>query len=827
MLVKSKPVKLLLILIIFTLLNINSLGSVSSTPTSLSKTQEDRDDAVQAGFDYISTQINEDGGIRWTDESSSVAASLRVVIALAANALPQDRIISASGNRPIDFLMKNGIDWVYQQESESPSFSPARAGQLLTAIAAANENPQEFGNSSIDLIFELKASYDTTIGIFGNAPTNNVIDQVWAMLGLAANHFGIPEEASLWLAGVQLDDGSWDDGYGSFLDTTPLAILALTAAGWPMESAGIQSALQYINDNQQGEGGWQTQWDSTTNPDTTGIILQSLTATGLEHDPQWSIENKTPQSALLEIQQEDGSFGADFSNAFSTADALIGLSAQPLFQLGTLKRVSDGFDYLVSAQDQNGGWGSPGQTIDSMLAFAVSGWDPNTILVDSATPEEFLIQNLQEFLSSGPDAVGKMILASVISGKDPTNFGGVDLIQTLQDAFDPELYAYGDPQNTWHQSFALLGLSAAKQEIPEGSVETLINLQHSNGGWSYNAELDTSPDTTALVIQSLMASGMPNDHESIQNAANFLRKEQYGDGGWGDSSTTGYVIMAINALGQSMGDWVKENGKTPIHDLFTYQNLNGAFYFNPDYPDDSLMSTTTALIALSGQSTIVEPTKYVSENRAGVLVLPEGETAHAVCASFTQPKITGLELLDISGIPYEAQDGFMSSILGISNPEGGTLYWSYWHWNGREWVFNTSGAGDSEVFPGSLEAWFLTSWELFPSPPPRSIPDLDKMCGAEVLKNYSVQPYLNYYELDIRQEIVSSAGERTETEIFENTQEAQVSPTDLDEAPALAEPIIPDNVDQEPVRSLVPIFIIAAVGLSMLFVIILILKKQK
>ncbi len=57
------------------------------------------------------------------------------------------------------------------------------------------------------------------------------VDQVWAMIGLSANNASIPLDAANGLETAQREDGTWDDGFGSYLDTTPLAILALLGSG--------------------------------------------------------------------------------------------------------------------------------------------------------------------------------------------------------------------------------------------------------------------------------------------------------------------------------------------------------------------------------------------------------------------------------------------------------------------------------------------------------------------------------------------------------------------------------------------------------------------
>ena len=131
------------------------LFTTGFTPKSVAAPvpQTDAVDAVPAGITYLGTQINDDGGVRWFDDSSSPAATIRVVQALAAAGVEQDFLQSDAGNSPIDFLETAVVDWVNQQETDSPAFSVARAGQLLTAVAAANKNPEQFGVAESDLVY--------------------------------------------------------------------------------------------------------------------------------------------------------------------------------------------------------------------------------------------------------------------------------------------------------------------------------------------------------------------------------------------------------------------------------------------------------------------------------------------------------------------------------------------------------------------------------------------------------------------------------------------------------------------------------------------------
>jgi hypothetical protein len=523
----------------------------------------------------------------------------------------------------------------------------------------------------MDLVNAVQAQYDSNTGIYGGATPENVTDQVWAMIGLAASNAAVPAEAADWLASAQLEDGSWDDGYGSYLDTTPLGILALAASEQRSgDSPDIAAAMDFIAANQQPNGGWQTEWDTTTNADTTGMILQAIYAVGQSPtDEAWQKEEGNPESALAAIQKEDGAFGGEFANAYSTADALIGLAGQPITNLGDLSQADNAFDFVFSQQDATGGWEGVGQTLDVVLALEAAGWQPETVQNDSGSPMEYVAANLESYLEAGPDAIGKAILGVVASGEDPSNFNGVDLTEQLMATYDEATQSFGDPENTWYQALGILGLSAAGSEIPEDAVTTLTGLQQEDGGWEYVAGFGSWPDNTSLAIQALLAAGYAADDPALSQATSYIQSTQTADGGWGDSSTTAYVLMALNALGESEEDWRTEAGTTPLTSLMSYQKNNGSFVYTWDYTDDSIMSTASALLALFGEDYLVQPEEPAAVNTAAIVIDPGEGDAQTACVEFTDESISGLDLLDASGFDYDAPDGFVSSIRALPTPK--------------------------------------------------------------------------------------------------------------------------------------------------------------
>ena len=796
----------------------------SPQPVAVPASQTDTIDVISAGIAYLGTQINEDGGVRWFDDSSSPAATIRVVQALAAVGIEQDHLQSGAGKTPIDYLESAGMDWVNQQEAESPVFSVARAGQLLTAVAAANRNPQAFGAEKMDLVYPVVAGYNPNTGAYGSAAPDNVTDQVWAMLGLSANAFSVPVEAAIWLTAAQMEDGSWDDGFGSYIDTTPLAVMALLASGHvDVEAPEIQSAMGFLTANQQDDGGWQTPWDTTTNANTTAVILQTISALGQTSvDKTWQKSDGNPSTALIAIQQENGAIGGDYANAYSTADAIVGLSGQALFDLGYLTDANQSIDYIMSQQAADGGWGSVGQTLEIILALQAAGWDPATVTLSDKTPLDYIAGNITEYLINGPDAIGKAILGVTAAGLDPSNFAGLDLALALNETYDEAENAFGMADNTWHQALAILGLNAAGEPIPSAAVDTLLGLQQEDGGWEYSAGLGSWPDNTALAVQALLAAGETADSTAVQNGLGYLQNSQTPNGGWGDSSTTAYVVMALNALGIDNNVWANETGLTPLSELFTYQKPNGAFAFNSEYTDDNLMSTASALLTLFGGDFVVA-SRDPNIAFAGLVIDPGEGAPTAVCVPIEEAGMDGFDLLLASGVTYAAPEGFIESIMGISNPAGETKYWSYWRWNGNAWEFSNAGAGDTTVQVGSIYAWHFTSWEIFPSLPPDVVPNLSAICNAPVMKNYAEQPLLSYSDL------YGTDTDETVTYmpvVVDETEETAAAPVETSEASQEVHPTDSTSVEAE-TPSQLPFYLVGGVGVICLVVVILIFAKKR
>jgi hypothetical protein len=250
------------------------------------------------------------------------------------------------------------------------------------------------------------------------------------------------------------------------------------------------------------------------------------------------------------------------------------------------------------------------------------------------------------------------------------------------------------------------------------------------------------------------------------------------------------------------------------------------------------MSTASSLLAIFGSDYLLQANEIPEENYAAIIIDPGNGDVQTACVSFDEVSISGLELLERSGFSYETdQDGFLNSILEISNPEGETNYWSYWYWDGREWQFHNIGASNSVVTAGTVEAWHFTSWEQFPSLPSKYIPDIKEICGEEILADFNQQPYLDFNDLHpFALQGSIEVGVPSETAPQETTDEPNVESTEIIEPSEEQEEMIQSSPsaegdqrdEQEQSGSPIALVLIAGAGVIILiFFTVLYLRKQK
>ncbi len=108
-------------------------------------------------------------------------------------------------------------------------------------------------------------------------------------------------------------------------------------------------------------------------------------------------------------------------------------------------------------------------------------------------------------------------------------------------------------------------------------------------------------------------------------------------------------------------------------------------------------------------------------NRAGLVVRFGNGSVWSGCITFSEPQITGLELLRRSGLSLIIEEGgvYGGAVCKIG-PDGcdfpytscfcqcegaDCLYWAYYHLQNGTWQYSNVGAGNYWVRPGDVEGW--------------------------------------------------------------------------------------------------------------------------
>lgn len=270
--------------------------------------------------------------------------------------------------------------------------------------------------------------------------------------------------------------------------------------------------------------------------------------------------------------------------------------------------ISGALGWLRTQQQVDGGFGNAGVTCDVVLAITSIGQDPATWrpAPDGPSVMDYLAGQAAAYAVTAAQT-GKLAVAVASAGMNLADFGGLDLLAHLRTFYTDET-GYG--QSATDQAWAMLALLAAGQPVSEGDLATLRGYQQENGGWEAGPGWGTDTNTTALVVQTLVAAGESASSEVLQGARAHLLAQQNEDGGfpytkpspWGtdsDANSTAYVIQGLLALGEDPAGatWTRPGGD-PLTALGRFQIGSGAFEWQPG-TGENLLATAQALPLLA------------------------------------------------------------------------------------------------------------------------------------------------------------------------------------------------------------------------------------
>ena len=260
--------------------------------------------------------------------------------------------------------------------------------------------------------------------------------------------------------------------------------------------------------------------------------------------------------------------------------------------------ASRAIQYLAGQQSGSDGSIPVGASTDSVseefaIGAAAAGYDPNALRHGSGPSVMAYLAAHAAAACTSAGACGELLQAVDAAGLNPASFGGVDLLTTLDGFYDAATGVFGDGE-AFTQTLAIQGLVAAHQTVPAAALQDLAAAQDTDGGWDYllikddpngHTNFDTSDtNSTAMVLMALDAAGVHGrDHAALA----WLLTEQDGDGGFPyqagsgtDPDSTALVLQALVATGQNPDApaWAP-NGHAPFAELIATQDSDGGFTF--------------------------------------------------------------------------------------------------------------------------------------------------------------------------------------------------------------------------------------------------------
>ncbi len=266
--------------------------------------------------------------------------------------------------------------------------------------------------------------------------------------------------------------------------------------------------------------------------------------------------------------------------------------------------------WLISAQNDDGGWGSsPGSASSTattawvMLGLEAGGRNPLDVSRGGHNPVGYLRTRADEL--SSPGDLARTILALEGAGVDPHSFGGRDLVSALAKLRRDDGSYEGWPGST---AFAVIALRAAGANGSlDHSISWLAEVQNGDGGWGDVPGSPSTADGTAAAMQA-----MP-DTSAAKHGLGYLRNAQRPNGGFPlggsgavNSQSTAWAVQGMLAVGTDPGS-VRDGGKSALDYLAARQDPDGHYSYSSSSDQTPVWVTGQVLVAVAGESYPVAP----------------------------------------------------------------------------------------------------------------------------------------------------------------------------------------------------------------------------
>jgi squalene-hopene/tetraprenyl-beta-curcumene cyclase len=342
------------------------------------------------------------------------------------------------------------------------------------------------------------------------------------------------------------------DGLGAIYPAMVNSILALVALGYPPLHPLTAREYDYLAQFEIEEGDTLRVQPCLPPVWDTAVAMVSLAEAGLPGDhpalvgaARWLLTKQVVGPGDWQVKNRDAEpagWAFEFRNDFypdvdDTAFVLMALERVSYPDLPRMRlALSKGVDWVVSMQNQDGGWGAFDRDNSRTLLTRVPFADHNA-MIDPSTPD---------LTARAAECLG-------LCGYTATHPVLRRAVEYLKRTQTPEGAWYG----RWGVNYiygtsgvlrALEALGLQREHFARGGAAWLRAVQNSDGGFgetiaSYDDPSlkgigESTASQTAWGLIGLLAAGSPSDAAAIR-AANYLLEHQNADGSWDEELWTG------------------------------------------------------------------------------------------------------------------------------------------------------------------------------------------------------------------------------------------------------------------------------------------------
>lgn len=215
--------------------------------------------------------------------------------------------------------------------------------------------------------------------------------------------------------------------------------------------------------------------------------------------------------------------------------------------------AAGGGDYLASRQTASGGFAEPGGSAAvsltewAVMGLRAAGRHPATMHRHGGkTAAHYLAGKARGW--SDAYSLERGILAAAAMGKNPSSFGGRNLVSALRSKIGKGGRIGGFTNSTY---WGVLALRAARSPVPSKSLSYIKAHQGSSGGFGYATHTGSDSNDTAAAVMALRSTGTGCGSRVLKRAYAYMHTLQRSDHGYAltssagsDSQSTGWVVQA-------------------------------------------------------------------------------------------------------------------------------------------------------------------------------------------------------------------------------------------------------------------------------------------